>query len=497
MDKIKCLQIGDWDYRTRYELPEYVEYTHAREMTSALREKYQVVLLDRALYPRECGILQRVSSCYGVFLKGGVPYSGLFAQTFQMKKGMILPEADLPVFLQSELRFFFDRGYGGKLDADTLSIAREFTGKKILEGHSKTILSGDFGSNYYQIAGWRENIYVPAGDMIDLWLEYSAEDGAELALIVTSYRADGEMDISNARYEFDDAGMQNLIRIESRENSSFYFSLFARGEGTLEIGALHYRRSRGSHGYFLPGGKRYVTSDRQEIFAYFEPGNRKPPFTVYFGGYNEGEGFEGLQMMRQLGTPFLILSDVRLEGGAFFIGSQEYEEMLLSIIRSCQEELHMGSRELVLSGMSMGAYGALYYGTTLTPHAIIIGKPLTNLGDVAYLEKHVRPFGFGTSLDVLQYLEGATYERARQHLNGRLWNRFDKADFGNTKFVVAYMLEDDYDPSAYNDLLSHVKSEGAEVYGKGIHGRHNEHTDEIVKWFSKQFAQIVQEDFGQ
>ena len=59
---------------------------------------------------------------------------------------------------------------------------------------------------------------------------------------------------------------------------------------------------------------------------------------------------------------------------------------------------------MILSGISMGAYGALYYGCDIKPHAMILGKPLVNIGNVALNEKYLRPGGFPTSLDVLHYL---------------------------------------------------------------------------------------------
>ena len=45
-------------------------------------------------------------------------------------------------------------------------------------------------------------------------------------------------------------------------------------------------------------------------------------------------------------------------------------------------------------------------------------------------------------------------------------------------------------------LISHIQSEGAQVYGKGLHGRHNDNTGGIVNWFLDQYATILAEDFG-
>jgi accessory secretory protein Asp2 len=143
----------------------------------------------------------------------------------------------------------------------------------------------------------------------------------------------------------------------------------------------------------------------------------------------------------------------------------------------------------------MGTYGALYYGCELAPHAIILGKPLASIGNVAANERLLRPGGFPTSLDVLMNLYGDTDEKAIQALNDRFWNRFDKANWRWTKFVVSYMIEDDYDMDAYEMLLSHLQTAGVQVYGKGIHGRHNDNTHGIVSWFVSQYKRVIREDF--
>ena len=59
-----------------------------------------------------------------------------------------------------------------------------------------------------------------------------------------------------------------------------------------------------------------------------------------------------------------------------------------------------------------------------------------------------------------------------------------------------YVIEDDYDMTAYQTLLSHVKDSGMKVYGKGIHGRHNDETGAIVAWFKNQYEKILEEDFS-
>lgn len=275
-----------------------------------------------------------------------------------------------------------------------------------------------------------------------------------------------------------------------------FASLHARGNGKLKIVALHKRISRGNHGFFLPGGERYVTTRREEAFCYFDPGDLKPPLNVYFSGYKTKQGFEGYNLMKNLGSPFLLVAESRLEGGGFYMGSGEYERLFVNLVKKYMEELGFTADQVILSGISMGTYGALYYGCDIKPHAMILGKPLASIGNVAANEKYLRPGGFSTSLDVLLYQGGGLGENAVTKLNDRFWNKFSAVDWGRSKFIVSYMLEDDYDADAYATLLSHLQSEGVRVYGKGIHGRHNDNTPAIVNWFVGQFEKVLREDFS-
>ena len=102
-----------------------------------------------------------------------------------------------------------------------------------------------------------------------------------------------------------------------------------------------------------------MTTDREEVFAYFDPGDRKPPLNVYFSGYKTKEGFEGYRAMRNLGCPFLLISDARLEGGGFYMGSEEYEKLIKDVLRKYMDELGFSGDQVILSGLSMGTYGAL------------------------------------------------------------------------------------------------------------------------------------------
>ena len=109
----------------------------------------------------------------------------------------------------------------------------------------------------------------------------------------------------------------------------------------------------------------------------------------------------------------------------------------------------------------------MYYGCDLKPHALILGKPLASLGNIAQNERLKRPGGFPTSLDLLQKFSGDMSMAGVESLNERVWSKIRNTDFSHTKFIVSYMFEDDYDDTAYETLLSELNSAGVQVYGKG------------------------------
>lgn len=150
----------------------------------------------------------------------------------------------------------------------------------------------------------------------------------------------------------------------------------------------------------------------------------------------------------------------------------------------------------VLSGASMGTFGSLYYGSKLSPHALLLAKPLANMGNVARNERILRAGGFATSLDILMKNYDNLSDEAIEQLNNRMWDRFDSADWSQTKFIISYLYEDDYDPDGYPSILLHLKSSGVEVYGKGSHGRHTDNSANVMAWFKSQYNNLLHDDFS-
>ena len=496
MEQIRILQLGPSDLSKEYSLYEGTEWFYEPDITEKPDAWYDMAFLCRSINEAEREYLFANVSAYRLFYLDTVRLNGPTDWIVRSRKGEKITESDLPEMLLKTPRYYFSRPYGEKKYISNLNIAPNFHGSIKWNGFTGAVLEGDFGATFTQTAYWRYP--SPLGETgMETWLEYHKEGNVEISLKVTQFAAgspDGIKEIRN----YSEKDLEELIYIENNftRTGFLFISLSAKGSGRLEVVGLHTRLTRMGRGSFLPGGERFVTDDREEVFFYFDPGDMQPPLNVYFSGYKTQEGFEGYYMMRRMGCPFVLVSEPRLEGGAFYLGSEEYEHMIAEKLWEYMNELCFTPDQVNLSGLSMGTFGALYYGCDLHPHSIILGKPLASLGDIAENERIKRPGGFATSLDVMWKQYQNTDSSAIESMNARFWNKFSTAEWGRTKFIIAYMIEDDYDGTAYRTLLSHLVSDGVMVYGKGLHGRHNDDTNGIVSWFIDRYYNIMKEDFG-
>ncbi len=495
MDDIKTLVFSDEDWNEKYNIPAYVKVYLNAELEEIRKNLYDVVFVNRNLSIDEANSLYASSKAYSLFITDDVELSHTIKKLFICRKGLLLPSAGIQSFFDNEIRNFYPKPYGEKFQPRNIIISHEFKGSVFWKGFSGVELEGDFGEQYHQILYWKNTIPIKKGQCLDMYLEFTRSEDVSLILSVSQYRA-GSVAQLQQHWEFDKARLKEVFCIDNMlDDGNLFVTIKAKGKGKLSIGGLHDRYSRRGYGYFLPGGEIYKTSSGEEIFCYFDPGDMKPPLNIYFSGYKTREGFEGYNLMKNMGTPFLLIAEGRLEGGCFYMGEDEYEKLLVRIIKKYIDELGFEGSDVIMSGLSMGTTGALYYSPDVSPHAVIIGKPLASIGDVAANELHYRPGGFPTSLDVLYHITGNTDQDAIERLNKRLWDKFERADFAETTFVISYMIEDDYDKMAHDRLIEHLNSAGAKVYSKGLHGRHNDNTGGIVYWFNDRYKQIIKDDF--
>lgn len=524
MARIKLLQIGnenwmkslrqddeiEWYYCKIQDLPAYLEQLNAQRVQPkdklqledvAQNDKtltFTALLLTNEVAEAELEILDKMVEAHTVF-QDSIIHLKPEGKTsfFQRKKLRPLP---LEGSRQAKIDFlklnFFSAQYGDKLKISEIDLHPQFSGRVRYLGHSQLVLSGDFGAVFTPLLSYRYNL-IREETSIEIWQEFVKDAKVKLQLELIAYKVGSVGEIYETKC-LTEADLATAYYIPWNPEVGYYsVSIAVKGQGELKLGALHWRRSRSGLGDLVLGGQRYADSQRQEFFSYFNPGDMKPPLNVYFSGYRPAEGFEGFGMMKNFNAPFLLISDPRIEGGSFYLGSEDYEQAIEATIQAALDELGFSHEELILSGLSMGTFGALYYAPTFNPAAVIVGKPFTNLGDTVKALKLQRPDEFETIADVLYQVQGATNQEAIAQLNQRFWDKFSQSDFSTTRFEIAYMLQDDYDNQAYQRLLAHFdENEAVQVVAKGYRGRHNDDTYSVLRWFINRYQKILAEKYG-
>ncbi|MGV3043126.1 accessory Sec system protein Asp2 [Staphylococcus rostri] len=390
----------------------------------------------------------------------------------------------------------FPGQYGDKISPKFCMLQRPFEGISHYDGNNAFVVSGDFGDTMTPLLTWQRYQHYDKDKVIQVWPEYTLTGDVDVEFVfrlVPMHATDTVDEVFVKSH----AELTTPLEISRRPyEAHIIINMRAKGNGTIRMGAVHKRWSRLDMGQFILGGERYVDADRSEFIHYFHPGDMKPPLNVYFSGYHSAQGFEGYFMMKRMKAPFILIADPRVEGGAFYLGSETYERAIKKVIQDGLDRLGFQPEELILSGMSMGSFGALYYGAQLNPAAIIAGKPLINVGTVAENMPRVRPEDFGTSLDILRKNEGSLTPEAITHLNDKFWQQFNQADFTNTTFAIAYMAHDDYDKHAFDMLLPILSRQQARIMQRSIPGRHNDDTPTIASWFKNFYHMILESQFG-
>ncbi len=500
---VRLLVIGDRQSFYDGAFPDDVEIVHRKErVTEEDVLQSEVILVVGALSLNEIQLLIHKAAAYRLYVLEEVDLSlqriwteESYKKLKESKYIQILLEEKLEEWLfQLSVRFWTGRG-GNRLGIGLIDLHRQISGTVKYHGNESLSIEARFGTELSPILSWRINQAVnQTRRRLQIYLECQCTENVQAELRIMRWK--GGQVAGNAAVERISLPMQAPYEFDREQNGYLSLEIWAGGTGCLTVGNLHFRESRDGIGEFIPGGVRHSDSMGDEFFSYLDPGDCDPPLCVYFSGYRNQEGFEGYGMMRELGVPFLLLSDPRLEGGAFYVGSREYEENLERTIREALSKLGFTNKQLILSGLSMGTYGAMYYGASLLPHAILAGKPLMNGGTIAAVQRTIRPGVFNTAMDVLLKMEGRTDDIGVRNLDQRMWLRFDKADFSDTKFAIAYMQQDDYDPGAYERILEHLQRKKTCIYGKGFPGRHNDNSQGVVQWFKSQYRKILREDYG-
>ena len=514
MREISVLQIADENWQEQYDIPSNIRWTFVKpenmvslvptdiEMLSGGREDrarlaniYDLILVDTLEHFEYITVLDSVIQPYRLFYHERCQITTKDLETFLFRKKAVKSQFENPEqILYRFSRAFFSQQSGSKLKVNHLAVHPLFRGQINYEGSNYLSLAGEFGEDYQILANYQYNIYLDAATPLDLWPEFRISGDCSVRYVIKGYPV---ALLPMQEWIYDETVYDKPLVLDTHESYYLSISIQAKGQGVVKIGPLHYRHSHLGYGDLLIGGNRIIDKHREELIYFFHPGDLKPPLNVYFSGYRQAEGFEGFDMMAGMGAPFLLIGDPRSEGGGFYLGSDELEQKLIQVIRHCLDELEFTADQLVLSGLSMGTFGALYYASKLEPHAVIVGKPLVNLGDIAVNESSLRPGGFPTSLDILYRTMGKLSDETATKLNEYFWKAFRAADFSRTKFIMAYMCQDDYDGRAYSTLEEELENRNDKVslISKGFEGRHNDDTQGVVGWFFNQYIALLMNSF--
>ena len=501
----KILQIGIDNWAHHYEIPENMDwYYFCPNSPLALRKMMEIdsitnfhaILIEDGQYLADLLPFSYQIEPYTLFYNQDYKTTDLTILDCLKKRCAQAVDFSDPQQLLNDLSTsLFGGGYGDKLFPSSIQIHSSFKGSISYQGFEHVTLEGNFGDDFKQLAYWSNNFIVNKNLPIELWLEYEKQGNCELRLVIRKIWS-GSVDEIFEEILVTENDLEQALVMENKDGDCYLaISVEARGQGILTIGNLHQRWSRKQFGKFVLGGNIIHDSKRDEINYFFHPGDFKPPLAVYFSGFRPAEGFEGYWMMKNLGCPFLLFSDPRLEGGSFYLGSQELENKIKETIQYYLDYLGLTSKDLILSGISMGTFPSFYYGAFFEPHAIIVGKPLANIGTIARRGRLEAPGVFDTSFDILRHQTGGISSQHMLQLDQRFWKVFKQADFSMTTFGLSYMKDEDMDSQAYEQLVSHLCNTGAKILSRGTVGRHNDDSNTNILWFLH-FYNMVLEDFG-
>ncbi|AYG05168.1 accessory Sec system protein Asp2 [Gryllotalpicola protaetiae] len=500
---MRVLQIGRDDWSMSFRVPHGVEWAFVDvddefgfdplligrvdvTIVDAVCELSKLQAIDSALAPYTVIVARSLRAEFGT------EYERFFTQKMAVYDAL----DDRQAIVDRLPRQFFAKPFGQKLELRKVLISPFHTADAWYDGSAYLATTIGHDGDFRQLVAWKENILYENQRALEIWPEFVTDSGVELELVVQLIRS-GSSDVIADQRTYSQAELAEPIVFEHASSGYLSCSIFARGHGLVKVGPIHYRHSRLGAGQFIPGGKRLVDSRREELFYYFHPGDLKPPLNIYFAGYRPAEGFEGFFMMAGLGHPFLLFSDPRLEGGRFYLGSDELEGQVRQVIRELIDSLGFREEDVIFSGLSMGSFGALYYGSQFNAQAIIAGKPIIDLGYVAERGRLVRPRDFLTVFDMVNFWDRTDGDGNRISVDSFTQGLIDRWNgepgFGDTKILMSYMMQDDYDDQAYYTLLNSQTGKPTTVIARGYQGRHNDDSASIVTWFLNQYRRVIDE----
>lgn len=395
-----------------------------------------------------------------------------------------------------EKKYFAAENGGFKMAPSRLIINRQMMQGRTIKYPDPAHLTVQVNSQDWQtLANYRDNWYIAPKRQMKVWLEF--EQNVDVDVRFRVFLSDNGQ---RSHYVIDlDTRHEPILPLPIQDHGQFInVAIEVRGVGELTIGYVHGRWTRYGVGHYIPGGQRLVDpNNNEEIPYYFNPGDGKPPLTVYFSGINMVETFEGKNMVRRMKSPSIVFFDPRLSLGEFFV-SDNLQKQIVKLIKQKLADLGFTNQQLVATGISQGSYAAMKICGPLQPKAIIVGKLLCNLGHIAARGRLHRPNDFQGSYDVVTRIINSELDiHDPQQLDDSYWRVIRECDLTHTKIFVAYMLNDNFDNWAFNRFEQTPAIKASEEFAfKGYPGRHNDNSFVISNWFKERLKQVMQDDFG-
>lgn len=343
MNRISVLQIANENWQHQYEIPSNIAWTFVKpeDIMSLLPEDigilkkdgkkpkaakpYDVVLVDTVEHFEYITVLDSLIQVYRLFYHERCQITTKTLERFLLRKRAVQSTFEDP----AQMLYLFSRGFsskqsGTKLSVNHLAVNPSFSGQINYEGTNYLRLCGQYGEDYQTVATYQYNIFLSADSPLDLWPEFRNSEDCAIRYVIKGYPVGNS---PMQEWIYDEESFDKPLVLDTSDSYYLSVSIQVKGQGIVKIGPFHHRQSHLGYGDLLIGGNRVVDKNREELIYYFHPGDLKPPLNIYFSGYRPAEGFEGYWMMNNLGAPFLLIGDPRSEGGAFYLGSEELEQI--------------------------------------------------------------------------------------------------------------------------------------------------------------------------
>lgn len=493
---INVLQIGAADWSQSLQLPEEVKwYFNDFESTKKLKKtRFGLLIIDGKIdfAPEKLERLHaRIDPYNVVFTAENITDENL--QYFLVRTQARRLTGDRQNFVNAIPKYYYSGQQGLGIAPSAFSVSPGYRGIQHWKNSALLELTVD-SPDWEPLVNARMNVFVDPGRQLAVWPVFQHDPDVEVRYrFVLTYGSERQS------FEFDESQLQEPRTLPTpmiKSNQFMTMIVFAKGSGQLALGNVEFRWSRYEIGTFINGGQaKQDPKTRDEVQYFFNPGDLRPPLCVYFAGYHSKKSFEGFYMMKSMKVPYLLITDSRLEGGAFYTGAF-FEKAIPEIINEHLQLLGFSKDQLVMSGISMGTYGAIKYGLKMQAHAVIAAKPLIHLGTIADRGRLQRPDEFDTSFDIANTLIGQLDSAALAKLDQDIIAMINQTDASKTALNIAYMKNDDYDPTALPALQKLLHGRNRQLNYYGLTGRHNDNSPGMLKWFLRQYKRILEDDFG-